>query len=141
MSKVVSILGMPYVLPPLVDRRGKVVSFRARLANGGEVLVSGTATVYGLVLHRVVQTTGERQKATWCRWVVSEPKSGCRVGAGQSRQAAIDSVAGMVAYLGGEDAFKLSLDEAVAAAGPAEQASREKSAGSSCSSNTVAPIH
>lgn len=120
-NKVSSLLGMPYVLPVYLDRRGAFTTFRVTLVTkeDGSIVegtdVTGTKVAFGLVLHRRADLVNAGRALSSSAWVISEPTTGCRVAFGHSRQDALDSLAGLVAFRGGEDAFSNALDVARAA--------------------------
>ena len=117
-NKVISLLGMPYVLPVYLDRRGAVTTFRVTLVTkqDGSIVegtdVVGTKVAFGLVLHRRVDLANVGHALSSSAWIISEPTTGCRVVFGRTRQDALDSLAGLVAFRGGEDAFSDALDVA-----------------------------
>jgi hypothetical protein len=116
-AQVISILGARFVLPHYRDHRGPPATFRAMLIDDGSILVSGTGTVFGLVLHRSVESpVTVSQIYRRATWTISEPTTGCRVATGWTRQQALDALAERVAYLGGEDAFRVQLDIAISSA-------------------------
>ena len=106
MGSVYSLRGGGYVLPSYKDRGGHGVRFEATLKAGTRVPVSGFEAPLGLVLHRALGYSARG-------WTISEPSSGCRVAAGRTRQEALDALAQLVAYEGGEVPFRASLKSAV----------------------------
>lgn len=107
-SNVVSLLGFPITnIPEFPDKRGQSITFQACMRDGGVIEVRGTRTIFGLVLHRSLNSGG------WERWAVSEPHTGKSMACGHTRQGALDDIALRVAYYGGEAAFKQLADYAV----------------------------
>lgn len=113
-GNVTSILGMPFVLPHYPDKRGPAVTFMARVkaAGGASVEVIGTRVAFGLILHRQIASKNAfiRRHAAW---VISEPKTGCQVATGSTRQEALDMLAELVAYHGSEAAFVQAMEHGI----------------------------
>jgi hypothetical protein len=112
---VVSLLGFPIAeVPEFPDKGGAKVAFRANMRDTNEqpTEVSGTRTVFGLVLHRYLAPPGGQP--TWCRWTISEPTTGGAVAWGRTRRDALDDLALRVAFYGGEKAFQEVLQRAIA---------------------------
>ena len=112
MGDVVSILGHRYAPPRYADRRGRRVQFLALMEDGSRVAASGHLAPFGLVIHRTV-VAGPDARVPYNRWGISEPRTGARVAAGWTRQAALDALAGRVAHHGGESAFEAVLQACV----------------------------
>lgn len=108
MGTVSSLRGCGYVLPSYKDRRTRGRAFDAALNDGRRVPLNGTEAPFGLVLHR---TLGEGVKG----WTISEPRTGYRVAGGDTRQMALDALAQLVAFEGGDAAFRSVLERAVTA--------------------------
>lgn len=115
MSNVVSILGHPFTLPVIVDRRGRKVAFRARMADGSCVPTEGDEAPYGLVLHRTIicMDANGVLKRPFHRWTISEPTTGTRVAAGVTRADALHNLAERVAHHGNEKGFTSLLAQCV----------------------------
>lgn len=116
MGTVTSILNVPYILPRFQDRRGKkvVLSVPIRNRTGAKCIVDleGQETVLGLILHRT--PNGEQRSISSLRkWTISEPVTGLRITFGRTRQDAIDGIAQLVAFYGGEQEFKEILAHSV----------------------------
>lgn len=112
---VVSLRGFPIAeIPEFRVTHGKKVTFNVRMhwPESPWVEVSGTQTVFGLVLHRRVARPNS--KPTFYRWTVSEPLSGYAIAFGKSRQDALDDLALRVAFHGGIDAFQVILAKVIA---------------------------
>lgn len=114
-SNVVSILGHPFTLPVIVDRRGRKVAFRARMADGSCVPTEGDEAPYGLVLHRTIicMDANGVLKRPFHRWTISEPTTGTRVAAGVTRADALHNLAERVAHHGNEKGFTSLLAQCV----------------------------
>lgn len=108
-GSVSSLKGGPYVLPFFKDRRSPRLRIDAALNAGGRVSVEGYGAPFGLVLHR---SLGDRSKG----WSISEPRTGCRIARGHTRQGALDALAQRVAFEGGEIAFNVALESAISVA-------------------------
>lgn len=109
MGTVSSLRGGNYVLPSYKDRRSRGRAFDAVLNDGRRVRLNGAGAPFGLVLHR---TLGEGDKG----WSISEPRTGYRLARGDTRQKALDALAQMVAFEGGEIAFQTALERAISTA-------------------------
>ena len=117
MGNVYSITGKAYVLPSLQDRRTASVGFDIALTSGARRATVGFTAPFGLVLHRAAadESTSRRPSPLADVWSISEPRTGCRVAGGGTRQQALDALAERVAYEGGPEAFESALQAAVAA--------------------------
>jgi hypothetical protein len=117
MGDVYSITGKPYVLPSLKDRRTASVRFDIALAAGGRRATVGFTAAFGLVLHRspAAECASGRRSPLADVWTISEPRTGCRIIGGRTRQQALDALAERVAYEGGPALFELAVQAAVAA--------------------------
>ncbi len=117
MGNVYSITGKPYVLPSLKDRRTASVRFEIALATGGRRATVGFTAAFGLVLHRSpAAEAASRRRSTLAEvWTISEPRTGCRIVGGRTRQQALDALAERVAYEGGPEIFETAVQAAVAA--------------------------
>ncbi len=101
--KVHSILGCEFDRPVYRDRRGRRRSFRTLLRDGTWSIVGGVEVQLGLVLHRSLGKPGPM--TGHLAWTVSDPVSGRSVVKGNTRQGALDELANMVGYCGGEKGF------------------------------------
>lgn len=115
---VMTLGGVPYVLPRYPDKRGTSVSIKVKLKNIGSVsedvvLITGYKVVFDLVLHRTAVLSGVTTLRTYAQWTISEPLTGCRVVSGSTRQHAMDALAELVAFYGGEAVFNDRLSTAV----------------------------
>lgn len=116
MGTVTSILGRPYHPPCYHDRRGRLVTVTLSLVDETgrheSAVVTGQQTVLGLVLHRPCCLYGDKVEPKR-GWSISEPTTGRLVARGRTRQDAVDAVAALVAFCGGEEAFRSVLDESI----------------------------
>jgi len=115
-NNITSILGMAYVLPEYIVKRGPKVTFDAFVFAGGKdhsFTVTGNKVVFDLVMHRRIRFEDSLSLSRYGEWVISEPITGCRVSYGRTRQDALDALAERVAYCGGEAKFRKQLDNAI----------------------------
>ena len=112
---VFSLLGFQITeIPEYRISRGRRIEFVAPIRSEGGVCavsVSGTKTVFDLVIHKIITLPGDAPR--WHRWTISEPSTGRAVAWGRTRQDVLDDLALRIAFYGGEKEFSRMLRDAV----------------------------
>ncbi|MFK5950937.1 MAG: hypothetical protein QM500_19470 [Methylococcales bacterium] len=120
---IYSILGFQITeIPEYCDKKRVKITFSIPSPDNEDqhIEVSGTRTVFGLVLHK--KPTGHVKNKTWYRWIITEPNTGLAITWGYTRQETLDSMALHVACYGGEGKFQSLLNDSIERALSAKRA-------------------